>query len=246
MPDRHSSRRQPSLSASVLCPTAPGVSGPRTFPPPRHLLRPFLLSRFPQPPAGPFLLFALVARSHSRSFSLSRSSTPTMRSFILAAFLAAFAGQVFAQLNITIPTLGVIHASQFLTVNDSVFTDCSSDCSPAITAIQQCGDNDLACLCNTTTTIVPIVKCQQCMFTDLVHLNRRPQDPRAGQTDAIAAYVSGCTLANRTVDTTLTKLQVPSDWNGPFGQGLTTFGTVVSVLAATVLGAGMITVVNTM
>ncbi|KAI0351587.1 hypothetical protein OH77DRAFT_1498391 [Trametes cingulata] len=170
-----------------------------------------------------------------------------MRSFILAAFLAAFAGQVLA-LNISIAGIpGNITASNFLTSSDPAFSACSSDCAPALANITACGDTNDACLCSNQTTIIPaIVACEQCMFEQLIHDNRRPQDPRAGQTSAITAYTTACSNLNFTIPANITKLALPSDWDGPFGQGLTTLGTVVSVIAAAVLGTGMITVVNTM
>ncbi|KAI0656337.1 hypothetical protein C8Q70DRAFT_1159651 [Cubamyces menziesii] len=171
-----------------------------------------------------------------------------MRPFILAAFLALFASQVFARINITIPGLGNITASRFLQVNDPVFTDatCQSTCSNATTIVQQCGDDNDACLCGPAATGA-IHSCQQCMFTDLIHLNRRPEDPLAGSAPALTAYATACTNVSKVdVGHDFITLALPADWDGPFGQGLNTFGTVVSVMAATVLGAGLITVVNTM
>ncbi|KAI0324892.1 hypothetical protein GY45DRAFT_1288211 [Cubamyces sp. BRFM 1775] len=168
-----------------------------------------------------------------------------MRPFILAAFLALFAGQVLARINITIAGLGNLTASQFLQVKDAVFTDCQ-DCANAVNIVQQCGDDNDACLCGPTATDA-IHACQQCMFDDLIHLNRRPQDPLAGSAPALAAYATACTnVSQLDVGKNFTTLALPADWDGPFGQGLNTFGTVVSVIAATVLGAGLITVVNTM
>ena len=63
----------------------------------------------------------------------------------------------------------------------------------------------------------------------------------------ITAYATACTNVSKVdVGHDFITLALPADWDGPFGQGLNTFGTVVSVMAATVLGAGLITVVNTM
>ncbi|KAI0363322.1 hypothetical protein BV20DRAFT_1007549 [Pilatotrama ljubarskyi] len=170
-----------------------------------------------------------------------------MRSFLPAAFLAAFAGQVLA-LNISIAGIpGNITASDFLPSSDPAFSACSNECAPALADIAGCGDTNDACLCSNATTIIPdIVKCEQCQFEQLIHDNRRPQDPRAGQTSAIAAYTTACSSLNFTIPANITALHVTPDWDGPFGQGLNTFGTVVSVIAATVLGSGMIAVVNTM
>lgn len=106
------------------------------------------------------------------------------------------------------------------------------------------------------------------MFTQLVNDNRRPVDLLAGQTSAIAgasplfisvgrdecstcgitAYSAACTGVNHTIPLTAKEiaLAVPTNWDGPFGQGLTTLGTVVTVAAGAFIGVGMITVVNTM
>ncbi|KAI8972619.1 hypothetical protein BD414DRAFT_525275 [Trametes punicea] len=169
-----------------------------------------------------------------------------MRFFLLAAFFAFFAGQALARLNITIDGLGVIPASQFLSVNDPVRNDCSNDCDPANAAIQGCGDDNDSCLCR-NDTVSAILNCQECMFTQLIHLNRRPEDPRAGQATALTAYSTACNNSlGSPLATSQITLTVPSDWDGPFGQGLNTFGTVVSVAAAAILGSGLIAVVNTM
>ncbi|KAI0632903.1 hypothetical protein C8Q77DRAFT_1158352 [Trametes polyzona] len=170
-----------------------------------------------------------------------------MPSFVVAALLAFFAaGQVYA-LNITIAGVGLINESQFLTFNDPALAACPGECNNATSAIQGCNGNS-TCLC-TIPTVMSIVACEQCVFNKLVADFRRPDDPRAGQTSAIAAYAQGCKDANVPFNATLTALAVlapPPGWNGPFGQGLTTFGTVVSVAAATLLGSGLIAVVNTM
>lgn len=50
----------------------------------------------------------------------------------------------------------------------------------------------------------------------------------------------------RNPDNATFKLQLPDNWNGPFGQGLDIPATVVTVIAGAILGVGMITVVNTM
>ncbi|KAI9060122.1 hypothetical protein FKP32DRAFT_1578179, partial [Trametes sanguinea] len=169
-----------------------------------------------------------------------------------------------AHFNITIAApVGNINASQFLQVNDPPglthlrLTKCQSNCSTAISSIQQCGDTNDACLCS-NATVQAIVQCEQCMFNELIALNRPPMDPRAGQTAAIAAYAAAC-QGSLTDDQILPgnasqfmvlnpKLVAltPPPFNGPFEQILTTFGTAVSVIAATLLGSGLIAVVNTM
>ncbi|KAH9846580.1 hypothetical protein C2E23DRAFT_890756 [Lenzites betulinus] len=168
-----------------------------------------------------------------------------MRSFLFAALFSVFASQVFA-LSIDYPVPGItgnITAAQFLAPNDPALAACSAECPLAINAVQACGTDD-KCLCNATTTVPLILACEQCMFNQLIHDNRLPQDPRAGQSTAFAAYSAACSSISPIPATF--GLVPPPDWDGPFGQGLTTFGTVVSVIAATVLGVGMITVVNIM
>lgn len=61
-------------------------------------------------------------------------------------------------------------------------------------------------------------------------------------------YQTACAAPplNVTVPAEFVTLQLPSDWDGPFGQGLTTFTTAVYLAAALIIGGGAITVVNTM
>ncbi|OCH91354.1 hypothetical protein OBBRIDRAFT_792402 [Obba rivulosa] len=156
----------------------------------------------------------------------------------LVAFLALLASRVLATsgaLNITVGgALGVIPASDFLTVNMlSLPQDCQTQCAPGVSAIKACGDTNTTCLCD-AATVSAVTACQQCYFDDLIKLNVAPTDVRAGS----GAYATACN-----VSTTFT---LPSDWDGPFGLGLSTAGTVFAVGAATVLGVGLITVVNTM
>ena len=56
------------------------------------------------------------------------------------------------------------------------------------------------------------------------------------------AYSTACNLTAPH----LLALAPPAGWDGPFGQGLTTGTTVVTFIAALILGLGSITVVNTM
>ena len=49
-----------------------------------------------------------------------------------------------------------------------------------------------------------------------------------------------------TLDPKVFALAPPANWDGPFGQGLNTFTTVITVIAATIIGSGAIAVVNTM
>ncbi|KAI0759090.1 hypothetical protein C8Q74DRAFT_1301870 [Fomes fomentarius] len=176
-------------------------------------------------------------------------------SFFLVAFLALMAGKVAALgVNITgfEPNMPM---TDFLNTPDVVrTTDCASNCTLAQTAITNCNGAD-ACLCSNETA-VSIVMCEQCMFTSLIARNKKPDDGRAGQTSAIAAYLAACgSLGNDTLPDNASvrnaknatfKLVVPDNWNGPFGQGLDIPATVVTVIAGAILGVGLITVVNTM
>ena len=59
--------------------------------------------------------------------------------------------------------------------------------------------------------------------------------------------MAACNLAlNTTLDTTNATLAVPPTWDGSFGQGLDIGGTVVTVIAGTILGGGLIGVLCTM
>jgi len=166
---------------------------------------------------------------------------------LLLAVLALLAGRVLA-LNISVGGfLGVIPASEFLNTTVQPFTsDCSSQCAPGIAAIKSCGDTDDACLCN-STTVAAVLACEQCFFTDFIRLNEIPVDPRMDATPALTAYTTACNASTGVaIPATAVALTLPADWDGPFGQGLSTAGTVVVVGVATLLGTGLITVLNTM
>ncbi|RPD60725.1 hypothetical protein L226DRAFT_533094 [Lentinus tigrinus ALCF2SS1-7] len=185
-------------------------------------------------------------------------------SCFLVAFFALLVGRVAAQASLTINvglSTGNVTAADFLKPNDPVLGDCTQECTAAESVISACTNN--ACLCNANATdataaIPPIVKCEQCMFNALITRNTVPQDPRAGQSSALSAYLAACNTANITVtaaDGTPSTLTVaaaaavltsPPNWDGPFGQGLNTGTTVITVIAATILGGGLIGVLVTM
>lgn len=169
-------------------------------------------------------------------------------SFFLVAFFALVVGRVAAQANLTINvggTVGNVSAADFLKPNDVVLNDCTTECGAAETAIAACTDN--TCLCNANTTVPLITQCQQCMFAALITRNKRPDDARAGQAPALTAYQTACNAtAGILLDTTVIALASPPNWDGPFGQGLNVGTTVISVIAATVLGTGLIGVLVTM
>jgi len=181
---------------------------------------------------------------HCTLLSSLLAEAVTMQFYTFIALLAVFASRVLA-LNITLPTLGAISASEFLDVQDAdIKTNCQDVCTPATNAISACSDND-SCLCN-TATVTAITACQQCMFTDLIHRFTTASDPRIGSAPALTAYVTACNASGIVVPATEVALTVPSDWNGPFGQGLNIAGTVITVGAALFLGLGCIGVVNSM
>ncbi|TCD69006.1 hypothetical protein EIP91_009228 [Steccherinum ochraceum] len=164
-----------------------------------------------------------------------------MQFFALLAFFAVFASRVLA-LQITVAPMGNVSANQFLDVSDqTVKTNCQDSCAPANTAINACTDD--TCLCD-TATLTAITACQQCMFNDLIHRFATSDDPRVGSSPALAAYTTACNLSATTAKEFV--LAPPSDWNGPFGQGLNTAATAFGVALALFLGIGCITVVNTM
>ncbi|TBU59860.1 hypothetical protein BD310DRAFT_816208 [Dichomitus squalens] len=151
---------------------------------------------------------------------------------LFVAVLALFAGHVLA-LNITIGGRNIT-APQFLNTSDIVLQD---------SALNTCGAND-TCAC-AASTVSLVLGCQQCMFNQLIARNKQPVDLLAGQASALTAYSTACTNITA-VNASQVTLTLPPDWDGPFGQGLTTGTTVVAVIAAFVLGLCSITIVNTM
>ncbi|KAI0742769.1 hypothetical protein C8Q80DRAFT_1273380 [Daedaleopsis nitida] len=172
-------------------------------------------------------------------------------SFFLVAFFALLAGKV-AALDINITTFDkstrIVQATDFLSSNisDVVRSDCNAECQPGVNAINACG-TDNSCLCNTTTTIPLVVSCEECMFEKLIARFKKPDDPLAGQTNALTAYMTSCNNAtNSTLDSKLFALHVPDNWDGPFGQGLNLPTTIVAVIFTTIFGGGLISVLCTM
>ncbi|GBE87149.1 hypothetical protein SCP_1003960 [Sparassis crispa] len=170
-----------------------------------------------------------------------------MHSFFNLFFtlVAVLAGRALA-LNITIGgSLGVIPATQFLNVSDATLaSDCQTQCAPGFTAIQACTDD--VCLCD-MSTVTAVTACEQCMFNDLISKNTVSSDPRAGSATALSAYAAACLASvNVTVPTTEITLTLPSDWDGPFGLGLDTAGTVITLIAGILLAGGSLTILNTM
>ncbi|KZT18253.1 hypothetical protein NEOLEDRAFT_1125590 [Neolentinus lepideus HHB14362 ss-1] len=170
-----------------------------------------------------------------------------MRSFLVPfAFACALAGRVAALTIAVGGTVGNVSATDFLAVQDTaLMNECSTQCAPAMTAIQNCGTSD-SCLCNGTT--VPLITtCEQCMFNQLITDNRPMPDPRAGSTSALTAYAAACLASvNVTVPKTSITLTLPSNWDGPVGVGLNLAGTVVTVAAGFGLGMGSLLLLSNM
>ncbi|EPQ55805.1 hypothetical protein GLOTRDRAFT_111010 [Gloeophyllum trabeum ATCC 11539] len=168
-----------------------------------------------------------------------------MRSFLVpVAFACALAGRV-AALSIAVAGInGNLTASQFLDVPEPLKTQCTTQCNPANNAIQACGTDD-ACLCN-NATVSAITACQQCMFNQLIAENIPMPDPRAGSSAALTAYATACAGVGQVVNTTQVTLSIPSNWDGPFGVGLNTGGTVVTVAVGGLLGFGAIMILSNM
>ena len=59
-------------------------------------------------------------------------------------------------------------------------------------------------------------------------------------------YAAACLNATITLPASVTTLELPPDWDGPFGQGLTPATTAITFIAALMVGGGAIAVVNTM
>ncbi|OBZ74572.1 hypothetical protein A0H81_05407 [Grifola frondosa] len=164
-----------------------------------------------------------------------------MRSLSIFALLVVLAGQALA-LNISVGgSVGTVLASDFLNIPDAeLMTDCQSECNPCHRPVA----TPTHCLCS-PPTLDDIRQCEQCMFNDLIVKNRKSPDPRAGSTPALAAYAAACSVSLQ-IDVAAPTLTVPPDWDGPFGLSLNIAGTVVTLIAATVLASGSFFILNTM
>jgi len=170
-----------------------------------------------------------------------------MRSFLSSTLLlvTVLASRAFALNNIALGgSVGNVSATNFLTVNDAQLTkDCATQCAPANNAIQACTTD--ACLCD-SATVTAITACEQCMFDALIANDTTSADPRAGSATALTAYAAACAAQNLTVPTSEITLTDPSDWDGPFGQGLGIPATVLTVGVGAALASGAIFIINTM
>ncbi|KIK54596.1 hypothetical protein GYMLUDRAFT_264499 [Collybiopsis luxurians FD-317 M1] len=120
---------------------------------------------------------------------------------------------------------------------------CQSNCSSTQTALAAC-NNDAGCLC-AGPLVAQLLNCEQCMFQSLINANAPLPDPKAGSTPMLAGYQTACAAFNITnVTKADISLVLPSTWDGPFGQGLNTVETVISVGAAFILGMSSLLIVS--
>ncbi|KAJ3991988.1 hypothetical protein F5050DRAFT_1811942 [Lentinula boryana] len=111
----------------------------------------------------------------------------------------------------------------------------SATCDNVQSELSAC-QNDAACLC-ANQLVADLRNCEQCMYETLINANAPlPDDNKAGSTPILAGYQAACAAFNITLATTQVALTLPLNWDGPFGLGLNTVGTVFTVGAAFILG----------
>jgi len=186
---------------------------------------------------------ALKPAKHRGELSSSTTIAMYKLSTIFIAFFTLLAGRVYA-LNITLNAggVGTVPADQFLTVNDPDLQGaCQTTCQPGENTINACQNDE--CLCS-NQTLIQITACEQCYFAELIKENRPfpGGDIRAGGQAALTAYATACNQST----TTLMALQLPSTWDGPFGQGLSPVTTAITLIVALTVGCGAIGVLITM
>ncbi|KAF5392096.1 hypothetical protein D9757_003353 [Collybiopsis confluens] len=147
--------------------------------------------------------------------------------------LCLLASQVSAfTFNVTFGTQSLSATQLLPAANEFVgsLAGCNANCSAAQTQLASCND-DASCLCNTTQTVKSLRDCEQCMYQSLIRDNKPLPDPKAGSTPILVGYQTACTAFNFTLAPAQVSLTLPSTWDGPFGLGLGTAGTVVTVAA---------------
>ncbi|KAI0790911.1 hypothetical protein C8Q75DRAFT_79450 [Abortiporus biennis] len=169
-------------------------------------------------------------------FSIKLSSA-----FFVALF-ALIAGQALA-LNVTLGTTSVQPAQVIVNPDAQLTSACQASCAPATQSLQACTDD--ACFCSNATFAV-IRDCEQCYFNELISTFKESVDPTRDPSAVLTAYKTACTTIGQIPLANLTAVTLPSNWNGPFGQGLNLGATVVTVIAAFGLGSGLIYTVCTM
>lgn len=85
------------------------------------------------------------------------------------------------------------------------------------------------------------------MFNDLIAKFAQTSDPRAGSATALTAYGAACLAAvNITIPPQFIALQVPSNWDGPYGVSLSELSTAFTVAAGVLLGGSVILLLSNM
>ncbi|KAI0803178.1 hypothetical protein BC629DRAFT_106875 [Irpex lacteus] len=155
------------------------------------------------------------------------------------ALFALLAGRALA-FNITLPSGMNVTQHDFLSITDQdLLTTCSSNVTAANNAINNCGDTS-SCLCS-VETVKLVTDAEQCFFNKIVKDNRPYPGGLipAGEQTWLAAYGKSCGLTNMT-------LTLAPNWDGPFGQGLNTATTAITLIAALIVGGGAIGTLITM
>ncbi|KAL4063982.1 hypothetical protein V8B97DRAFT_2011248 [Scleroderma yunnanense] len=154
-----------------------------------------------------------------------------MRSLGIA--LLVLAGQAHSLTIDVGGSVGTISADNFLNVADARLLS------------DNCNGDDL-CLCG-PETVTAITACQQCMFNDLISTLSQSTDPRAGSATALTAYGTACLAAvNITIPPQLITLQLPSNWDGPYGVSLSEPATVLTIAVGALLGGSAILLFSNM
>jgi len=156
--------------------------------------------------------------------------------------LLLLASQVSAfTFNVTFGTQNLAAADVLPSIT-GVLGSCNSDCNPVQSALAACND-DASCLC-ASPLVKQFLACEQCMYETLINQNVHSPDPKAGSTPMLQGYSAACAAFNITLNATQTALVLPTNWDGPFGLGLNTVGTVFTVGAAVFLGVSSLLILS--
>jgi hypothetical protein len=163
------------------------------------------------------------------------------------SLLLLLASQVSAfNFNISFGT-GTLNGSELLpTSYNGAIATCSSNCSIVQNELVAC-QNDATCLCTNTTLVAELRNCEQCMYQSLIEANAPmppESDQKAGSTPMLVGYQTACSAFNFTLNATQVSLTLPANWDGPFGLGLNTGGTVVSVIFAFIIGMSSLVILS--
>ncbi|KAH6904534.1 hypothetical protein BKA70DRAFT_1297071 [Coprinopsis sp. MPI-PUGE-AT-0042] len=169
------------------------------------------------------------------------------RFFAIFALFAALAGQALA-FNIALGTTNLTHTT-ILDIPQSPATldeKVVSVCDPAKQQIAACNDN-MTCLCQ-TNVVTSLKTCESAMLAYLIWKNIPAPDPRVGSNIVMGAYWKACndTEGIPKLDATLSGLELPATWDGPFVSVLPVGGAVVVVLVTGFLGISAIFLLSNM